>query len=165
MSNRYVQINAKYWHCHAYAAFVWTIAMLVWDYPLVCDGLACKMPISGNIFLFMPFPITFLFYSGCLVELRRQELKDGLHRVAKCFISACAIIGLKRSASCISIESHAWQVLHWNYLIRAPTANSSQRLPHVALLKLAPQTDPILPNWNMSSTRKSRNIKKWRLTT
>ena len=37
----------------------------------------------------------FLFYSGCLVELRRQELKDSLHHAAKCFISACANIGLK----------------------------------------------------------------------
>ena len=137
----------------------WRRILRNWDYPWVCDGLVCKMPISVNVFLLIPCSITFLFYSGCLVELRRQELEDSLHHAAKCFISACANIGLKRSASCITIEthwSHAWRVLHLNQW-SAPTAKSSQRLPDVALLKLATQTNPIWPNWSIDSTR---NIKK-----
>ena len=138
MSNRYVQTDVKHWHqltlpclcgicmnksdagmgCvktqHQEVSWMTVYILCNWDYPWVCDGLVCKMPISGNVFVLMPCPIIFLFYSGCLVELRRQELKDSLHHAAKCFISACANIGLKRSASCITIETY------WNALKATP---------------------------------------------
>ena len=104
--------------------------------------------ISFSWFHLLHSPITFLFCSGCLEKLPIHQLKDSLHHAAKCF-SACANIGLKRSATCITSESNAWRVSQGS----APSVNFSQRFPHGALLTLAPQTDPIKHIWNTNSTR------------